>query len=227
MLLPGQEAAAAIDQLFWRFSWLSAWHLQNLPLAMLFFNVVLLFVPYLAVLGLEKITKRRQASWVGRLLFGFLVFIFFIFFPNTAYLILDFRHLSGYCPPSAFLNCASGIWVLPIFFLIGLIGVASFVHLLRRWEKLSAKIWGPTAAAWLIIIYLPLVSLGVMFGLVERWNSWQIILTPLKIMQSVGAYLLWSWRMLDWLIFTAFLFIVYYVGRFLTLRDIRGKNNSR
>jgi uncharacterized membrane protein len=215
MLLPGQEAAAAIDQLFWRFSWLSAWHLQNLPLTMLFFNVVLLLAPYLALLGLEKMYKRKHFAPTDRLASGCLWLIFFIFFPNTAYLILDVRHLSGFCPPSTFLSCVQGIWVLPIFFLISLIGLISFVYLLSRLEKLLAKIWGQATATWLIIVYLPLVSLGVMLGLVERWNSWQAVVAPLKIMRSAVGYFSWGWRLLDWLIFTAFLFIVYYSGRWL------------
>jgi uncharacterized membrane protein len=222
-LLPGHEALAAIDQLFFSFSWLSDWHLRNLPLPMLVFNLVLLFIPYLAVLGLEKINKRKHFTPTDRLASGWLFFIFFIFFPNTAYLILDVRHLSGFCPPSVFLSCVQGIWVLPIFFLIGLIGVVSFVYMLWRLEKLLVVWWGQTTATWLIIIYLPIASLGVMLGLVERWSSWQIILAPLKIMQSAVAYFAWGWRGLDWLIFTAFLFIVYYFGRFLTSGNFRGK----
>lgn len=224
MLLPGQEAVGAVDQLFWNFSWLSDWRLNNLPLFMLGFNLALLIVPYLVVLGLEKLTKtKKKFSWFNYLTFIFLLVIFFIFFPNTAYLTLDFRHLSGFCPPSSFLNCAQGVWVLPIFFLIGLVGVISFVYLLRRLEKLLIAWWGKTTATWLIIIYLPFVSLGVMLGLVERWNSWQIFLTPLKIIQSALVYFSWSWRLLDWLIFTAFLFVVYYLGRLLTFRGLRGK----
>lgn len=224
MLLPGQEAVGAVDQLFWKFSWLSNGHLNNLPLFMLGFNLVLLLVPYLAILGLAKFKKIKKLPWFNYLELIGLGFIFFIFFPNTAYLTLDFRHLSGFCPPSPYLACAEGVWMLPIFFLIGLIGVISFVYLLQRLEKLLIAWWGKVVATWLIIIYLPLVSLGVMLGLVERWNSWQIFLTPLKIIQSALVYLSGSWRTLDWLIFTAFLFVIYYLGRLLTLKSFRGKN---
>ena len=207
----GQQAAGSIDQLFINWSTLSAWQLNGTPALILVFNAALLVVPYLLMVALAKLWRyNRWHGWSGKLSAAVLWLLWLLFFPNAAYLIMDVRHLSGLCPANAYVVCPA-IWQVLIFFLVGLVGYLAFVVLLAQAQAVAKRAWGSWLAHILLLLYVPIMSLGVLLGLFERFSSWQALMFPRTVWQSALAYSS-GWRLTLWLTFSAEFIILYYFG---------------
>ena len=66
-----------------------------------------------------------------------------------------------------------------------------------------------------IIAVIPIISLGVLLGLLNRWNSWEIFIYPTEFLKHILLYFTDSVYFGNWLIFTAFLYILYFGGNTL------------
>lgn len=187
----------------------------------LFWNVFLALIPVLVVYYLAKtvdLKKWKQIKISGRVGFA-LLFLFWLFFlPNTAYLLTVVRHLVNYCSDfDRFRVCATGAWVPLFFFMYALIGVPTFYYALSKMSRVFKTLFGKTMAKVLPILMVPLTSIGVMFGLFERFNTWDLLTKPWFILEVTGSYFMNPVRLVDFLIFTAILYFIYYgVDTFIT-----------
>ena len=220
----GQHAPGSIDQFFEYSPFLSAMMVNGYPVLSLIWNVLLLAVPFWAMARLEshyKKTKLKTAEAKAGAVLWFLLWLAFI--PNTAYIITDVRHLAvpGCQMSSYYRVCEQQAWAIILFFSYAWVGWASFVFLTRRMRIFLAKLYGQRAGLYFILILIPLLALGVLLGLLDRWNSWQLLTAPLAVIQSAFSYL-YDWiRLKNWLIFTFFLYLLYWAGDKLFVKKVK------
>jgi uncharacterized membrane protein len=198
-------------------------YVNDYPFLMMVWNIVLAMVPFgffLLLSGYWRKTGFKKIS--QRILAGAVFFFWLIFLPNAAYLIADIRHLLNFCPADSYVNiCVSGAWEIMFFFVYSVFGWVFFTIHLIQMRHLLEKILGQLRAKIIILSIIPVMSLGVLFGLTERFNSWDLFVHPLAISQYLLRYMT-SWEYFrNWLAFTAGYYILYFFGNYLFTKKIK------
>lgn len=137
------------------------------------------------VLDKKPTSLRRYATAAA------LAVIWFVFLPNTCYLLTEWRHfLAALDSQNLFLQADGDSMVFIklilgslFYFLYSAFGMVAFAMAIRPVERaainrgLCIRFWGfPFFAA---------VSLGVYLGLVLRFNSWDLATNPGIVWQSI------------------------------------------
>jgi uncharacterized membrane protein len=221
----GLQTAGSADKLFEQTAWLTIIKINGYPLMSLLWNVFLLLIPWLALRWLWSLYQKGQfKTWRARWEAAVAFFIWLIFIPNTAYIITDARHLvDPYCQMDLYYRvCPDKAWAIIVFFSYAVIGWLSLVYLIRPMRQLVEKLWHKEAGTVFVIALMPAVALGVLLGLIDRWNSWQLLNAPWAVLQSAGNYFMEPEPLKNWLIFTAALYLLYWVGDRLFIRYDKG-----
>jgi uncharacterized membrane protein len=193
--------------------------INNYSIIFVLWNVFLALVPCVIVYFFAKKVGRSswsQIKWYRHKLFviAFLVWLFFL--PNTAYLFTMVRHIVDYCSDyDKYSVCVEEAWMPMFFFTYALIGVPNFYYALNKMSQVFKKLFGGLAFIALPIIVIPLTSIGVMFGLFERFNSWEVITKPMDIFKTGLNYFTDAAQLTNFLIFTIALYLIYYITDFL------------
>lgn len=128
-------------------------------------NLVLAWIPLLAVLALDRLIEARRfwALWLP------LGTVWLLFLPNAPYIITDFIHLT---------------WVptrLLIYYDMALLGLAAITGLILGYASLYPlhrrveAAWG-RAVGWALVGGVWMLAAGGMaLGRVSRWNSWDVL----------------------------------------------------
>lgn len=169
----------------------------------LVWNLFLAWVPLAAAVG-ASMCARRAADPLALLLVG----VWLLFFPNAPYVLTDFIHLHGNGPSPLWydaLMLSSFAWTALM------LGFASLyvVHGIIR--SRFGPAWG-----WLLVLTgLGLASFGVYLGRFARFNSWDLIVRPHRVLHTIGSEIenpLQHPRMIAaLLLLTAFLLVGYLV----------------
>jgi len=188
-------------------------------IAVFFWNIFLALVPCLIAWRLSSayfLKKWGNISSMNKFLFVTTFLIWFFFFPNAAYLISDVRHLAGYCDQLDFYRaCPAQAWMVPLFFTYALVGVPTFYYALKRMTLVVEKLFGKIARRVFPILMIPLTALGLLLGLVARFNSWEVISRPLSILKISIQYLGSQIMLINFLAYTLMLYLIYYSIDFL------------
>ncbi len=186
-------------------------HYQILTVA---WNLFLVAVPLLVFLFLKKYWRaNRLVKTYQKFMAAALFFLWLIFFPNTAYIITDVRHLLNYCPSDSLDNvCLENAWMIVFFFAYSGIGWASFYYLLKQMAGLIEEVFNKIIAKAFIILTIPVAALGVLLGLLNRFNSLDIFFYPALFIKILGFYFSNFNYFFDWLIFTVVLYLLYFAG---------------
>lgn len=205
------------DKFFMANNWFYHIKVGDYQLASVLFNLSLILIPFAAYLLLAWYWRRtRFIKPAEKILAGALFFFWLIFMPNTAYVISEVRHLLNYCPPdAAFKVCERGVWVILFFFTYAIIGYISYYYLLSAMRRLINNVFGNRAAKIFIFCVIPVIALGVLLGLLNRWNSWELFIYPLDLINTLITYISYKENLLNWLIYTVFLYIFYFSGTYL------------
>lgn len=175
-------------------------------------NLFLLTIPFLLAYILYFLIKTKNRSYYT-LIGGFFIFlIWLLFLPNTAYVILDIRHLNDACFIEKYQPCLENSYYLIFFFSYSIIGWIAFVYVLKQMRMVMKSILSEKKVNLLIYSLIPLVSLGAIMGLIDRLNSWEFFYKPLKIIRiAIGYFSDWEhFRIL--LIYTVCLYGLYILG---------------
>lgn len=192
--------------------------INDYPTIMIVWNLFLLIIPFFLCRNLIKLQRKSKFSkWHQKLFAVCLGFVWLLFIPNSAYVITDVRHLLNYCPLSYYKVCAENAWMIMFFFTYAVIGWVAFVYLVNQMKILVNEIWGKLAVKIYIWFIVPVISLGVLLGLINRWNSWEIVVYPVAIAKDALMYFTDFTHFKNWLIFTMFLYILYFIGDYLFL----------
>lgn len=165
-------------------------------------NIFLAWIPFRISHYLAKTAVLNR--WKQMLLFG----TWLLFFPNALYIITDLVHLDidSNVPKwfDAILLFASSVVGLMMAFV-------SLYRVERMLSKWVSKKWLPMA----ILLILFLGSFGVYLGRFLRWNSWDIIAHPFRLLSTIAQPFFFpmdhfrAWGITG--ILTVFLFILYAV----------------
>jgi len=113
--------------------------------------------------------------------------------------------------------------MIPFFFLYAILGWIAYVYLVNQMKYLIDKLFGKRVVLAYLWLISPVFSLGILLGLVNRWNSWDLLFFPTEVLN--GALLYFS----DWtyfknlLIYTFSLYILYFIGDILFVEKIKFK----
>ncbi len=166
--------------------WSSDWYFW-----FLLWNTFLAGIP----LMLSQIIRRMRADNVTLPIF-FLAMGWMVFFPNAPYLITDLFHLHERTTAPLWLDT----FMLFLFALEGLALTLSTWSDIIIWLK---KICRPSYQLGLKIGILFLTSLGLYIGRYLRWNSWDILFQPWRILHETLIIIRHPVTIIDFLGFTA------------------------
>ena len=141
--------------------------------AFLVWNLFLAWIPF----GFAWIayTSTHLPKYLMYILVGVCAVLWLLFFPNAPYILTDFQHLTR-------LNGEAPVWYDVIMLLWfswnGLfLGVISLYFM----QKVVTR-WLGGISSWVFVVGVTVLSsLGIYVGRFLRWNSWDLILNPLKM----------------------------------------------
>jgi len=181
----------------------------------IFWNIFLALIPCIVVFYTAKIIRNRK--WNNFNVYDKIAFILIFFFwlivlPNTAYLFLIVRHLVNYCHHfDKYRVCEEGTtWIVIFFFTYALIGLPTFYYALNKMAFVFKKVFNKLISLILPIVVIPLTIIGVMLGLFERFNSWDILIHPFNILRAGFGYFTDANLFFNYLVLTLSLYLIYY-----------------
>lgn len=192
--------------------------IHGYPVEYIVWNIFLGLVPFF--LCSLAITHFRKNDFGSKLL-AFLSLIAWLFFmPNAPYIISDVRHINGFCPDTILDICLPNAWLIFFFFIFALIGWPLYFYALEQMRVGLIEKFYPRLSVFFPLLISPLIALGLLLGLIDRLNSWDVLTRPWLVLAKALAYFyspigLWN------LVFSSFsLLILYYCAKLL-FRPIR------
>ena len=177
-------------------------------------NLFLAFIPW----ALTSIAVIKPVLCKSKITIFILLGLWLLFFPNAPYILTDLFHLrlKGLSMPIWFdlALILSFAWTGLMFGFLSLLDI----------EAITGKYIKPVYTILLSILLLFIGSFGVYIGRYLRWNSWDIITEPFKLIYDIGDRIInpfehtRTWGMT--ITMGIFLSIVY-----LSFRLIRKRNN--
>ena len=189
--------------------------INNYPIITIFWNLFLLVVPFFLCRKIYSLWLANKFKNTKEIILAFILFfIWLLFIPNTAYIITDVRHIAGACPLNENRICIENAWMVLFFFSYSIAGWLSYVFLLNQMKAVIENIWGKSGKIIFLVSLPPLTALGVLLGLVNRWNSWDIFLYPGEVITGTLAYFT-DWTYLkNLLLYSFFLYFLYFIGNY-------------
>lgn len=176
-------------------------------------NLFLIIFPFVLFYLFKNFWYKKEVKKPLDKLWLILLFcLWLVFMPNTAYIITDVRHILDYCPVNKHRVCLEGAWIPVFFYIYASIGWISFVLLLNQMKDFITNIKGILYGKLFVWTIIPVFALGVLLGLVERWNSWNILNSPKELIASSLNYFTDFHYFKILLIYTISLYILYFVG---------------
>ena len=187
------------------------------PALAVIWNIFLATIPLAIYYLLVKISQK-DINFTKKATVRLLFLVWLLFLPNSAYIITEIRHLSGlYDNINVYNREVVGVWSIVFFFLYALVGYGLFVYSVQRMVKLLKDSF--FVCSWLVLpVIMFTCSLGVLVGLVGRWNSWELFLQPRVVFLEVAKYFLFWEYFKNLIICFVLYYIMYYGGIFMTQR---------
>lgn len=179
------------------------------------FNLTLAVIPLI----LTILVQKRVHPALKAILFT----SWFLFLPNTIYLITDFQYL-----PRQILQAGvyEKLFLLMEYFFLSSFGVFSYLAALAPLKVVIKKlhIKKQNKSIFYVLFHF-MVAFGVVLGKTQRTHSWYVATDSLRVLRDVKA-VLFSPALELWVIFFGILIsIIFYVSGKYALR-LRVSNNS-
>jgi uncharacterized membrane protein len=151
-----------------RVLWSGAWTIY----LNLVWNLILAWIPYSLSILADGMHRRYPRQWWWLVLPGVL---WLLFFPNAPYILTDFFHLEP--------RFGSPYWYdMLLLIVFSFTGVFLAVASLRTMQRLVSAHVG-NVAGWVFAIFaLILGGVGIYLGRFGRWNSWDMLTRPERIL---------------------------------------------
>ncbi len=174
----------------------------------LLWNLFLAWIPFRVSLLLyshKYIGKWASFFWAG---------VWLLFFPNALYIITDLIHLEE--------KTNVPIWYdAVLLFTSAIAGLLLAFASLYKAEQFFRRQFGYGTSNILIVLCLFMGSFGVYLGRFLRWNSWDIIISPMKLAREIAVRFLFPFEYYQtWaisLLFTSFFSLLYFTVKKLTI----------
>lgn len=151
---------------------LKSWHLTH---AYLVWNLFLAWIP----VGFALLAWRHHESRKKLFLYSCL---WLLFFPNAPYIVTDLIHLRERPPVPFWFD----VVLLQSFICLGLL--LGFISLYWM-QSLVAHRVGPRMSWLFVLMVVGLTGFGIYLGRVQRWNSWDAVVNPLKLISDIFTHL--------------------------------------
>ncbi|RFB14880.1 DUF1361 domain-containing protein [Bacillus sp. HNG] len=162
---------------------------------MLSWNVLLAVLPLFFVEKAEMTLEQRKIGWSI-----FWVILWLLFFPNSVYMVTDFIHISNdkfmWLIEVEMYSADTGVvysneimvWVKLLvigigFFFAILVGLESFYI----FEQNIREKYSMIICYLAILVVALLTGLGVYIGRFLRFNSWDILFSPMQLLKQVAG----------------------------------------
>ena len=207
-------SSLSLDNIYNHYPALSYFAINHYQLITAVWNIFLALLPLVFYITLRSYWQRTGLIKLSQKSAAIILFIlWFLFFPNTAYIMTDIRHLLDYCPlDSPDKVCVTNAWMIIVFFAYSSFGWVSFYYLLKLMSDLANKIFNRLWPHFFAALIIPATSLGVLLGLLNRFNSWDLFVSPFLLLQVFSVYFLDMDYFINWFVFTLFLYLLYFAG---------------
>jgi uncharacterized membrane protein len=141
-------------------------------------NLFLALIPAALALALFRRGCRHGVAWCGG------VVLWMLFLPNAPYVLTDVGHMVDdikVAPTRTVAYLVLGTYAC--FFALGVSSYALSLHALRQHLRRVAPAW--TVAPGLLVVH-GLCVVGVYLGRVLRFNSWDALLAPARVIEAVA-----------------------------------------
>jgi uncharacterized membrane protein len=170
--------------------------------ANLVWNLVLAWVPFLIALA---VYDRHRRGTPGRSL-ALPAVVWLLFLPNAPYLVTDFFLLRWIGDAPVWFD----VLMLTAFAWTGL--ALGFVSLFLM-QAIAQRLFGPVVAWSFAVGALALSSFGIYLGRFLRWNSWDVVVQPDRLLADLWAHaadpLTYAKPIAVTVLFTGFLTVAY------------------
>lgn len=140
----------------------------------LLWNLILAWLPVAAALWFIPTGRSRRP-----LLSMFLLIVWFLFLPNTFYILSDFIHLRS----TGDINVLYDVVLLFSYAVLGFgLGLVS-LGVMHSWFR---RIFSRIVSASFIYGTIFLCSFAIYLGRYLRWNSWDIVTNPLGLLVDIS-----------------------------------------
>jgi uncharacterized membrane protein len=150
----------------------------NLKYGLLVANLVLAWIPLvLALLAQKQFATGGWRHWR----FAALATGWLLFFPNAPYIFTDVVHV--------FRGSFRNFWAdLTLIFIFGLTGLVLGFLSLYLMHALARRAWGQWRGWLFVLAVTGLSGFGIYLGRVLRFNSWDVLVKPVKLIQGVTSW---------------------------------------
>lgn len=171
----------------------------------LVWNLFLAWVPYGFSMVAYALLHLSRRSWWLLFVPGLL---WLLFFPNAPYILTDFFHLMQ--------RPGIPLWYdVLLLITFSWTGLFLMVASLRTMQRVVQAYLGKIAGWFFTVVALVLSGIGIYLGRFERWNSWDMLSHPERILADVLRPLADPLNSLRFfgvtILFTTFLMICYLV----------------
>lgn len=171
---------------------------QSLNYSFLLWNMFLAVIPFI----FGEYAKRLDIEKTKKYQFVLLTFGWLFFLPNAPYIVTDFIHfkpnggMAWYDLFMLFVNASTGM-------LLGLLSIVSFYDII-------SKKWGRRFGQHFSVITFFLCGFGIYLGRFLRFNSWDVVFSPLELIkksllsfqESTAWYVTFGFGFLLWMLFS-------------------------
>lgn len=192
------------------------WYTGAFSYIFLLWNIFLAWIPLWVSTYIYRVHDHRRDRPIRFWAAGF---VWLIFYPNAPYIATDVVHIdwiydgnvSRWFDIILLLSCAwTGV----------LLGFVS-LYTMRKWV---VETYGRAAGNILALAVIALSSFGVFIGRFLRWNSWDVIVAPHRLLGDLKSIATEPYPFFFSLLFGVFLFMVYVVLFSLTENGVRSEN---
>ena len=176
-------------------------------------NLFLAFIPLALSFYLFRLSAIRNPLW------GIILLIFIAFLPNAPYILTDSIHiieLSQNYP-----NWAIALVLIPQYSLFIVVGFEAYVVALTRLEEYLSNWFAQKYSILTQAIAHGLCIIGIYLGRFERFNSWDFVAQPGRVIITTIKDLLDPGKLLSMAI--AFL-VIWLLAEFVKLANARIKS---
>ncbi|NLN76813.1 MAG: DUF1361 domain-containing protein [Armatimonadetes bacterium] len=154
-------------------------------------NAMLALIPVGVGYGFRAIVNSRAATALRYSLSVVAGAVWFVFLPNTCYLLTEWRHfLMHLDAKNLFLRSRTDhVYLIELvlfslfYFLYSSFGMITFAMAIRPVKRVASQ-RGLPLSFW-AFPFFALISLGVYLGLILRFNSWDLLTKPGMIWQAI------------------------------------------
>ena len=171
---------------------------HSIYLFFLVWNLFLAFIPHFFISYLKSQSSLQKSKFRTLLL----LFVWLLFLPNSFYILTDLIHLSQ--------SSNHLVWFdLVVFSSYALIGFTVGMISLIEFEKIIKNYTSSLITHVIMPIICFLCGIGIYLGRILRYNSWDILSNPIKLISGTLTSLLSVHSLLFSFYFGAYIYLFY------------------